>query len=78
MENLGPINILYAGYKDQYERLVKTHLVHIDDVVSAHIFLFENPSAKGRYICSSDELSMIEMSEFLYAKYPNFPIPTKE
>ncbi|PON58670.1 NAD(P)-binding domain containing protein [Trema orientale] len=66
------------GNKDQYKHLGKTDLVHIDDVASAHIYLFENPSAKGRYICSSDELSLIEMSEFLSAKYPDFQIPTKE
>ncbi|PON48390.1 NAD(P)-binding domain containing protein [Parasponia andersonii] len=66
------------GNKDQYKHLEKTDLVHIDDVASAHIHLFENPSAKGRYICSSDELSLIQMSEFLSAKYPDFQIPTKE
>ncbi|MCD9560713.1 hypothetical protein HAX54_019459 [Datura stramonium] len=48
--------------------------VHIDDVVNAHIFLLENPNAKGRYTWeSSEELKMPSLSskklletEFLY------------
>uniref|UniRef100_A0A803NX89 NAD-dependent epimerase/dehydratase domain-containing protein n=1 Tax=Cannabis sativa TaxID=3483 RepID=A0A803NX89_CANSA len=61
-----------------YKYLLRTNMVHIEDVVSAHIFLYENTSAKGRYICSSDELSLIGMSEFLSERYPNFQIPKKE
>ena len=69
----------YAGDRyNMYKYLLRTNMVHIDDVVSAHIFLYENASARGRYICSSDELSLIGMSEFLSERYPNFQIPKKE
>ncbi|CAK7347909.1 unnamed protein product [Dovyalis caffra] len=44
----------------------------------ALIFLLEYPNAKGRYICSSDEISLIELSEFLSARYPSLQIPTTE
>ncbi|KAK6920268.1 NAD-dependent epimerase/dehydratase [Dillenia turbinata] len=66
------------GKTDHYEDLVRTHMVHIDDVVNAHIFLLENPIAKGRYICSSHQQSIYEMSEFLSTRYPEYSLPTPE
>ncbi|XP_059298166.1 protein BRI1-5 ENHANCED 1-like [Lycium ferocissimum] len=51
-------------------------LVHIDDVARAHIFLLECPNVKGRYICSSADISPDELSQFLRARYPQFQIPT--
>lgn len=53
-------------------------MVHVDDVASAHIFLLNHPDAKGRYICSSTQASLHELSDFLSARYPNFQIPTRE
>ncbi|KAK6918519.1 hypothetical protein RJ641_016941 [Dillenia turbinata] len=53
-------------------------MVHVDDVASAFIFLFENPAAIGRYICSSNEMLIHEMAEFLSAKYPEYQIPTAD
>ncbi|XP_057499097.1 vestitone reductase-like [Actinidia eriantha] len=64
--------------EEMYKFLMNSSLVHIDDVVSAHIFLFEHPNAEGRYICSSNEITMHRMSEFLAAKYPEFQIPTAD
>lgn len=69
---------MYAGNKEEYSWLIKTSMVHVDDIARAHIFLLEHPEAKGRYNCSSDVLSLERMSEFLSAKYPEFQIPTKE
>ncbi|XP_059637576.1 vestitone reductase-like [Cornus florida] len=61
--------------KDQYKFLGNIPLVHVDDVASAHIFLFENPNAKGRYICSAKELTIYQMSEYLSVRYPEYQIP---
>ncbi|KAK6918517.1 NAD-dependent epimerase/dehydratase [Dillenia turbinata] len=66
------------GNKNLYEDIVRTQTVHIDDLVNAHIFLLENPDAKGRYICSSHQQSIFEMSEFLSTRYPEYPLPTTE
>ncbi|KAK6920266.1 NAD-dependent epimerase/dehydratase [Dillenia turbinata] len=67
------------GKTDLYaEDLVRTPMVHIDDVVNAHIFLLEKPNAKGRYICSSHQQSIYEMSEFLSTRYPEYSLPTPE
>ncbi|KAK8979882.1 hypothetical protein V6N11_066082 [Hibiscus sabdariffa] len=44
----------------------------------AHIFLLEYSDAKGRHNCSSHIMNLKKLSEFLRAKYPEFPIPTPE
>ncbi|XP_055807203.1 vestitone reductase-like isoform X1 [Solanum dulcamara] len=46
--------------------------VHVDDVIDAHIFLLENPNAKGRYICSAVEITRVKLAEFLSTRYPEF------
>ncbi|XP_052210985.1 vestitone reductase [Diospyros lotus] len=63
------------GDEKQYAHLSKTSMVHVDDVASAHIFLLEHPDAKGRYICSSLEVTIHMVSEFLSTKYPEYSIP---
>ncbi|XP_026379154.1 vestitone reductase-like [Papaver somniferum] len=54
-----------------------TQMVHIDDIVAGHIFLFECPNAKGRYICSSHETSVHAFAKVLSASYPVFEMPAK-
>lgn len=70
---------LYAGKSNNFPHLHKLSLVHVDDLVSAHIFLYENSNAKaGRYICSSTPTSIEEMHRLLSAKYPEFHIPVSQ
>ncbi|CAK9186524.1 unnamed protein product [Ilex paraguariensis] len=69
---------LILGKQEYYKALLHSKLVHIDDVASAHIFLLESPNAKGRYICSSDEITIHGLAAFLSAKYPNFQIPSAD
>ena len=64
--------------KSELYGLLSTSMVHVDDLVRAHIFLLEYPNAKGRYICALDYVTIGELSNFLSAKYPEFPIPTAE
>ncbi|XP_057501211.1 vestitone reductase-like isoform X2 [Actinidia eriantha] len=64
--------------EEMYKVLINSRFAHTDDVARAHIFLFEHPKAEGRYICSSSEITMHRMSEYLAAKYPEFQIPTAE
>ncbi|XP_058221909.1 vestitone reductase-like, partial [Rhododendron vialii] len=74
----GSVSISLAmiiGDKDRYRLIAKVPMVHIDDVASSHIFLLEYPEAKGRYICSSVDITIEKMSEFLLAKYPQYQIP---
>ncbi|KAF7847654.1 hypothetical protein BT93_L2753 [Corymbia citriodora subsp. variegata] len=69
---------LVLGNENDYSALLKISLVHVDDVVRAHIFLFEHPDAKGRYICSLATMTIEEMSKFLSKRYPEFQIPSPE
>lgn len=52
--------------------------VHLDDVAMAHIFLYENPAAQGRYICSAKDAFIDEVAEMLRRRHPELPVATEE
>ncbi|KAH9326992.1 hypothetical protein KI387_007170 [Taxus chinensis] len=52
-------------------------VVHISDVCNAHIFLMEQPTAQGRYLCSPHGLSVKEIAEFLTTRYSHYQITDK-
>nr|AGR34043.1 dihydroflavonol-4-reductase [Ginkgo biloba] len=60
-----------------YMILRQVQLVHLDDLCMAHIFLYEHPEAKGRYICSSRDTTIVELSKMLAEKHPEYNIPTE-
>ncbi|KAL6971134.1 (3R)-2'-hydroxyisoflavanone reductase, partial [Sarracenia purpurea var. burkii] len=66
---------LIYGSEDKYTYLMKAPMVHVDDVASAYIFLYEHPEARGRYVCSAAEVTIDEISEYLSAKYPEYQMP---
>eukprot|EP00253_Pinus_taeda_P005096 PITA_05096 len=51
-------------------------LVHVEDVCSAHIFLMENPSAHGRYICCPIITTMPQLADYLCKRYPQYNVTT--
>jgi anthocyanidin reductase len=51
-------------------------LVHVDDLSSAHVFLMENPSAEGRYICCPINTSLPHLAQYLSKRYPQYSVPT--
>ncbi|KAF4363953.1 hypothetical protein G4B88_004253 [Cannabis sativa] len=51
--------------------------VHIDDVATCHILVFEHKNANGRYLCSSTVLDIDELASFLSKRYPYLPIPKR-
>ncbi|XP_047321828.1 vestitone reductase [Impatiens glandulifera] len=71
---------LVFGDVELYKHLVRSPMIHIDDVASAHIFLLEYPDANGRYICSSGEVTIDKISEFIRDKYPEYDqvVPTPD
>ncbi|CAN1283902.1 Bifunctional dihydroflavonol 4-reductase/flavanone 4-reductase [Linum perenne] len=71
------IYIRISENKGHYKIMEQGHFVHLDDLCNAHIFLFEHPDAKGRYICNIDDINIYELAEFLTHKYPEYNIPTK-
>ncbi|XP_026409776.1 dihydroflavonol 4-reductase-like [Papaver somniferum] len=69
---------LVLGDKEHYNLLSTiNNAVHIDDAASAHIFLFECSNAKGRYICSSDDITVHDIAKFMSTKYPELQLPTE-
>ncbi|KAL3517015.1 hypothetical protein ACH5RR_023917 [Cinchona calisaya] len=69
---------MIIGNQNEYEYRRRTAFVHTDDLARAHIFLFEYPEAKGRYICSAVEITIDKLAECLSARYPEYPIPTAD
>eukprot|EP00253_Pinus_taeda_P025129 PITA_25129 len=51
-------------------------MVHVHDVCSAHIFLMENPSAEGRYICSAINMSVPQLADYSSKRYPQYNVTT--
>ncbi|GMP44933.1 hypothetical protein CsSME_00013655 [Camellia sinensis var. sinensis] len=68
---------LITKNKAFYPMLTQGHAVHVDDVCNAHIYLFEHPQAKGRYICSSHSFTIFDLANSLSKKYPEYNIQTK-
>lgn len=66
-----------TGTESHYSILEQVQLVHLDDLCLAHIFVYQNPEAEGRYICSSDDTTIIELAKMLKERYPEYNIPTK-
>ncbi|XP_021833958.1 vestitone reductase-like [Prunus avium] len=66
------------GDFDQLSFIINTSVVHVDDVARAHIFLFEHHEAKGRYNCSADVITIVQIAELISAKYPEAQIPSAD
>ncbi|KAF7825999.1 vestitone reductase-like [Senna tora] len=65
--------------KEIYSMVRRLHMVHVDDVARAQIFLLHHPNPKGRYNCSPLIVTNEDISQLLSANYPNqFPIPTQD
>lgn len=76
--NASIIHILkyLTGSAKTYANSVQAY-VHVRDVALAHILVFENPSASGRYLCAESVLHRGEVVEILAKFFPEYPIPTK-
>ncbi|KAK7374139.1 hypothetical protein VNO80_07565 [Phaseolus coccineus] len=69
--------VLLFGKKEEIG-VIRYHMVHVDDLARAHIFLLEHPNPKGRYNCSPFIVPIEEIAEIISTKYPEFQIPTAE
>ncbi|GKV26970.1 hypothetical protein SLEP1_g36179 [Rubroshorea leprosula] len=65
-----------TGSAKTYANSVQAY-VDVRDVALAHILVYENPSASGRYLCAESALHRGELVEILAKFFPEFPIPTK-
>lgn len=64
-----------AGNEAHYSILKQIQLVHLDDLCEGHIFLFEHPEAKGRYICSSHDATIFTLAKMIKERFPEYDIP---
>nr|UYV30539.1 dihydroflavonol 4-reductase [Begonia x semperflorens-cultorum] len=63
--------------ESHYSIIKQCQYVHLDDLCDAHMFLYENPKAEGRYICSSHNATIYDVAKLLKEKYPEYDVPTK-
>lgn len=68
---------LLTGNEAHYSILKQVQLVHLDDLCDAEIFLFENPAAAGRYVCSSHDVTIHGLAAMLRERYPEYCIPER-
>ncbi|XP_037458157.1 tetraketide alpha-pyrone reductase 1-like [Triticum urartu] len=66
---------LFKGETEKFTIFGRMGYVHIDDVASCHILVYETADAKGRYICNSAVLDSNELVALLAKRFPSFPIP---
>ncbi|KAK9129125.1 hypothetical protein Sjap_009612 [Stephania japonica] len=68
---------LLKGESEKFSWHGRMGYVHIDDVALCHILVYEEPSAQGRYLCSSVVLDNNELASLLGERYPSLPIPKR-
>ncbi|CAD5329225.1 NAD-dependent epimerase/dehydratase [Arabidopsis thaliana x Arabidopsis arenosa] len=59
---------LFAILSAVNKRMGSIALVHIEDICRAHLFLMEQPKAKGQYICCVDNIDMHELMLHHFSK----------
>ncbi|KAK9716734.1 hypothetical protein K7432_006702 [Basidiobolus ranarum] len=75
-----PIEILDGSYYEKGAPSIEECTVDIRDVVEAHIRAFENPTASGRYLVSSEHSTTpLDWAKILASEpqFASYPLPTK-
>lgn len=67
---------LITGNEPHYSIIKQGQFVHLDDLCEAHIFLYENHKAEGRYICSSHDSTIHDLAKMINDKWPEYKVPT--
>ncbi|KAL3527125.1 hypothetical protein ACH5RR_011781 [Cinchona calisaya] len=66
---------LITGNEAHYSIIKQGQFVHLDDLCESHIFLYEDPKAQGRYICSSHDATIHDLAKMIKEKWPEYYIP---
>jgi cinnamoyl-CoA reductase len=51
--------------------------VHVQDVADAHVRVYEEPGACGRYLCAGRTMHRGEVCRILAKMFPEYPVPTE-
>jgi cinnamoyl-CoA reductase len=73
------VSLVVASYmkgKKKYPNAVAAY-VDVQDVAHAHMLVYENPNASGRYLCIGDVLHRSEFLQMMRDLFPHYPITTK-
>ncbi|KAL9819000.1 putative dihydroflavanol 4-reductase [Arabidopsis thaliana] len=62
------VQVLLSPITAVNKRMGSIALVHIEDICRAHLFLMEQPKAKGQYICCVDNIDMHELMLHHFSK----------
>ena len=73
--NMISLNDVIIGNSSKFAYNGRMGYVHIDDVAIAHILAYEDPTAEGRYNCSSIVLEVNELAKILASRHPDLKIP---
>lgn len=60
-----------------YSIIKQGQFVHLDDLCESHIFLYEDPRAEGRYICSSHDATIHQLAKMIKEKWPEYNVPNE-
>ncbi|GJN38004.1 hypothetical protein PR202_gb27010 [Eleusine coracana subsp. coracana] len=73
------VSLVVASYmkgKKKYPNAVAAY-VDVQDVARAHVLVYENLAASGRYLCIGDVLHRSEFLQMIRELFPQYPITTK-
>nr|UJP17040.1 dihydvroflavonol-4-reductase DFR [Chrysanthemum x morifolium] len=63
--------------ESHYSIIKQCQYVHLDDLCESHIYLYEQPKAEGRYICSSHDATIHQLAKMIKEKWPEYQVPAK-
>uniref|UniRef100_A0A161ZW07 Dihydroflavonol 4-reductase n=1 Tax=Daucus carota subsp. sativus TaxID=79200 RepID=A0A161ZW07_DAUCS len=66
-----------TGNEAHYSIIKQCQYVHLDDLCESQIFLYEHPTAQGRYICSSHDATIHDVVKLIREKWPEYNVPTE-
>ncbi|XP_042031263.1 putative anthocyanidin reductase [Salvia splendens] len=66
---------LYKSLRELENLGSKVAIVHVQDVVEAHIFAMETSEMNGRYLVASDFLKSTEIASLIHKHFPDIAIP---
>ncbi|XP_058737209.1 vestitone reductase-like [Vicia villosa] len=70
----GSLPFLFGDVDKNPFGMSRFHMVHVDDVARAHIFLLEHSNPRGRYNCSAFTASVGDIIDIISSKYPEIQI----